>query len=115
MYGSGGELRKAKLGQDVTEIFGNFSSGDSHDKFCFCQTGSCDGLSLGAVSNWTARGHKKVAGGGATMMKIVAVCSINKTNKLMMVFGNGKVGQGSIVGQDAQGCVRQSIIQSGCQ
>jgi hypothetical protein len=43
------------------------------------------------------------------------VCSINKTNKLMMVFGNGKVGQGSIVGQDAQGCVRQSIIQSGCQ
>jgi hypothetical protein len=113
VYGSWGELRKAKLGQDGIEIFGNFGSGDGRDKFCLCQTGSCDGLSLQAVSNWTAREQKTVAGGGAMMTKIVAMCSVNKANKLMMVLGDGKVGQGSIVGQDTQGCIRQSVIWSG--
>jgi hypothetical protein len=95
----GFKLFKTELTEDGTKVFGHFSSRDSCKKLGFSGAGGRDGLCLASVCYDAASKHKAITGGGASMAKVITMCSINVADELKWIEGGGERRQGRIIFQ----------------
>jgi hypothetical protein len=84
-------LGEAKFSKDGANVFCNLGRRDSCKTFGSSGASRGDCLGLGAIGNSFSSKHESVASGGTPLSEIIAMGSINVTDKVHMLFGRGKL------------------------